>query len=69
MKVRAGAALELRWSGIMAMLCEVMLWLHHGYVVAAATGTASGKRERLCRPGGNKHVCRSYGSSSLLRAS
>ena len=46
MKVRAGAALELRWSGIMAMLCEVMLWLHHGYVVAVATGAASGRRER-----------------------
>ena len=60
-------------GSIIVMLYEVILWLRYGYVVAAATAAVSERRESvlwpLSQPGGNKHVCSSYGSSSLLPAS
>ena len=31
MKTQTAAALRLHQGGIMVMLCEDMLWLHHGY--------------------------------------
>ena len=72
-KSLAAAALGLDWSDIMIMLCEVILWLCYGYVVAAATAAVSARREAVlwlpCQPGENKRVCSSYGSSSLLPAS
>ena len=37
MQVLAAAAPGLCWSDIMVMLCEVILWLHYGYVTAAAS--------------------------------
>ena len=45
-KALAAAALGLHWSNIMIMLCEVMLWLCYGYVVAAAMAAVS--QERGC---------------------
>ena len=43
-----------------------VLWLHYGYVVAAAAADAATSREAvlwlLCQPGENKRVCSSYGS-------
>ena len=43
----------------------VMLWLHYDYVVAAATATASARREAVLwlphQPGDNERVCGSYG--------
>ena len=48
MKALESAALGLRWSNIMAMFCETMLWLRYGYVVAAAV--ASARREAVLWP-------------------
>ena len=60
------------WSFLWAYVMAV-LWLHYGYVVAAATADAATSRKAvlwlLCQPGENKRVCSSYGSSSLLPSS
>ena len=73
MKALASAALGLLWGSIMIMLCEIMFWLHYGYVVAASMTAASARGEAmlwpLCEPGENKCVCNSYSSSCLLPAS
>ena len=73
MKALAAAALGLHWSDFVIMSYEVMLRLCYGYVAAAATAAASGRREAVfwlpCQPGENKCVCSSYGSSRLLPAS
>lgn len=57
----------------MAMLCEVMQWLHYGYVMIAATATASARKEAVlwlpCQPRVNKCLCISYGSLLCLPAS
>ena len=45
MKALAAISLGLHWSNIMVMLCEVVLWLHYGYFMAAATAAASARRE------------------------
>ena len=55
MEIRAGAALELRWSGIMAML-----WLCYGSIMAMLWLLLAALRQAGER--GNKHVCSSYGS-------
>ena len=64
MKALASAALGLLWGSIMIMLCEIMFWLHYGYVVAASMTAASARGEAmlwpLCEPGENKCVCNSY---------
>ena len=69
----AAVALGLHCSGIMVMLCEVMLWLCYGYVAAAATAAVSARKEAVlwppCQAGENKRVCSSYGSLHLLPAS
>ena len=69
----AAVALGLHCSGIMVMLCEVMLWLCYSYVAAAAMAAVSAWKEAMlwppCQPGENKSVCTSYGSSHLLPAS
>ena len=68
MKALAAAALGLHWSNIM-----VMLWLHYGYVVAAAMAAVSARRGAVlwlwCQSGENKHTCSSHGSSGLLPGS
>ena len=46
-KSLAAAALGLDWSDIMIMLCEVILWLCYGYVVAAATAAVLARREAV----------------------
>ena len=46
-KSLAAAALGLDWSDIMIMLCEVILWLCYGYVVAAATAAVFARREAV----------------------
>ena len=73
MKALAAAALGLHWSDFVIMSYEVILRLCYGYVAAAATAAASGRREAVfwlpCQPGENKCVCSSYGSSRLLPAS
>ena len=48
-KSLAAAALGLDWSDIMIMLCEVILWLCYGYVVAAATAAVLARREAVLR--------------------
>ena len=60
------------WSDLMVTLYEVVLWLHYGCVMAAA----SARRETVVtvlwppfQPGENKRVCSSHGSWSLLPAS
>ena len=50
MKALAAAAFGSRWSYVMIMLYEDMLrllWLHYGYVVAAALAAASARRETV----------------------
>ena len=73
MKALAAAALGLHWSDIMFMLYEVMLWLHHDYVVTAAMVAESARRDTVlwlpCQPGENKCVCSCYCSLSLLLVS
>ena len=34
----------------MAMLCDILLWLHYGYVVAAAMAVASARKEAVLWP-------------------
>ena len=69
MKAPAAAASVPQLSGIMLVLCEVMLWLHYGYVMAAALARREAVLWLPCQPGGNKHVCSSYGSWCLLPTS
>ena len=69
MKAPAAAASVPQLSGIMLVLCEVMLWLHYGYVMAAALARREAVLWPPCQPGGNKHVCSSYGSWCLLPTS
>ena len=53
MKAQAPATLGLHWSNIMVMLCEVMLWLHYGYVLVMLW--------LLCQPG--ERLCYGYHSN------
>jgi len=50
MKALESAALGLHWSNIMAMFCEIMLWLRYGYVVAAAMAVAPARRKAVLWP-------------------
>ena len=47
MRALAAAASGLHWSGIMVMLYEIILWLHYGYVVAAALTAVSARRKAV----------------------
>ena len=38
MKALAAAALGLYWSGIMVILCEVMLGFHYGHIMVISGG-------------------------------
>lgn len=77
MKALAAAAPGLRWSDIMVMLCQVMLWLCFGYIMTMLWLLlqlhASARREAVLRlphePGENECVCSSHGPLSLLPAS
>ena len=76
-KALAATAPGLRWSDIMVMLCEVMLWLCFGYIMTMLWLLlqlhASARREAVLwlphEPGENEHVCSSQGPLSLLPAS
>ena len=45
MKALAATVLGLHWRDIMIMLYDIMLWLHYGYVIVAATIAVSASRE------------------------
>lgn len=77
MKALESAALGLHWSNIAAMLCEILLRLHYGYVVAAAMAVASARKEAVLWPpshglfSGEQKLCLQFlqlltSSSSLL---
>lgn len=76
-KALAVAALGLHWSHSMFYVTWgyilAVLWLHYGYIVAAATALVSARMETVlwlpCHPGENEHVCSSCCSLSLLAAS
>ena len=68
-----GAAVERHHGYVTGSYGMAVLWPRYGYIMAAATAAASGRRQAVsrlpCRSGDSKRVCSSYGPSSLLPAS